>query len=309
MASRSPVMGRGSPSMGRSQSMGALGQQSNNRNRMPGSIQPAPAHIKTAGKLSDAERDALYSFAHHHEETPNDEELKRAAFKQIPKTHKTTMMIPEEKMVKVPVVRKEKEKVIEKVTFQGSKLIPMTKYKEVREIDIQNDQHLTPNKRLSQAPACVLHKTFKTEGRTRQIPYQDFEEQPVPVTIEVPREKVMTRVGHRMDKVKQSRYVELEEDVVYEMRPFLLKRGETRANELRGKERHGKSLHGDPIWEDKTYEGWRPDLGAQTPDNSRPSTPGQAANVYRTLEREQSRPGTGLSQRSGTRSAPNLYGR
>jgi len=210
------------------------------------------------------------------------------AGRQFKKTVKTRIYIPEERMVKVPVVRKEKEKVVEKCVVKASKLVAVTKYKEVQEIGL-HDRAVQPGERArSGCPKTQVLKTSQTAGRTRKIPYTDFEEQEYEIVVDVPREVVKTRVGHRMDKQLHSRVVDVEEDCVYEMRPVLISKGASRATELHGKERHGKAVHGDPIWEGGLHDGWRPEFGGVSPTGS------QAGS------RAGSRPGTSYSQRPMT---------
>lgn len=250
------------------------------------------AHVKKDGVLSDVEKKALIKYAHHAEEDKDSDEEK-PVYKQIKKTCKTMMYIPEEKMVKVPVVRKEKEKVIEKHTVQATKLIPVTKYKEVLETNL-HDRPVKPGERAwSGNPKTQVIKTSEMAGRTRKIPYTDFIEEKYDVTVDVPMEKIKTRVGHRMDKQLHSHAVEVSEDCVFEMRPVLVRKGETRAKQLPGEDRMGKSLHGEPVWEGPVLDGWHPEYGCITPTGSRPGT-----TMSKMGSPMQSRPGTSLSQLS-----------
>merc|ERR1740123_1573157 len=223
-------------------------------------------------------------------------------------------------MVKVPVVRKEKERIIEKHVIKATRQVPVTKYKEVQEIGL-HDRQVVPGERAKTGnPKTEVLKTSEMAGRTRKIPYQDFEEQEYEITVDVPREVVKTRVGHRIDKQLHSKCVRVEEDCVFEMRPVLIKKGEQRAKELPEKERHGKATHGEPIWEGGLHHGWHPEFGCITPKGSRPGTADSAASRPGT-----GRPGTGRAGTPGglgltpirefttgrpgssSRSAPNLH--
>lgn len=223
--------------------------------------------LKKSGNVSDMEKKALMKYGHHVEYTPTGEI--EGAGRQFTKNVKTVIYIPEEKMVKVPVVRKEKEKIVERHVVKASKLVPVTKYKEVQEINLPNRPVLPGEKARSGAE---LLKTYKKAHRTRKIPYTDFEEQEYDVVVDVPREVVKTRVGHRMDKQLLSHAVEVDEECVYEMQPVLIRKGEARAKELSGKDYHGKAVHGEPVWEGGLHDGWHPELGSLTPTGSRPGT-------------------------------------
>lgn len=266
-------------------------------------------HLKTYGAISDAETKALLKQGHHVERRSDEDE--QMVPKRFNQTVKTTVYIPEEKIVKVPVVRKEKEKIVEKHTVKATRLVPVTKYKEVQEIGLHDRKPVAGEKARSGDLKMQVIKTSETAGRTRKVPYTDFVEEEYEITVDVPREVVKTRTGYRMDKQLSSQRVEVEEDCVYEMRPVLIRKGEARAKPVRDKERHGKAVHGDPVWDGGLHDGWRPELGNISNAGSRPgsaysraSRPGTAMSRPDTgmpFEFTQSRPGTGM------RSAPNLH--
>lgn len=258
------------------------------------------AKLRRSGQISETEKQALFKHGHHVEHTPEDE--MNGAYKKIQKTVKTRIHIPEERLVKVPVVRKEKEKIVEKHVVRATKLVPVTKYKEVEEIGLHDRAVQPGEKARSGNHRTQVLKTSQTAARTRKIPYTDFEEHEYEVVVDVPREVVKTRVGHRMDKQLHSHVVEVEEDCVYELRPVLVSKGNSRATELRDKETHGKALHGDPIWADGLHDGWRPEFGCLTPTGSRPGTAGSRPSTAgsRPGSRSGSRPGTSYTERPGT---------
>lgn len=280
-------------------------------------------HLKKSGNITEAERQSLMNHGHHVEHRDDDDgdpTTGRPKLKTVNRTVRTTVYVPEERMVKVPVVRKEKEKIIEKHTIKASKLVPVTKYKNVNEVHLHDRKPAPGEKAKSGDPKTQVLKTSEAAGKPRQIPYQDFVEKEYEITVDVPREVVKTRVGYRMDKQLYSHAVDVMEDCVFELRPVLISKGQARAKTLENAERHGKALHGDPVWSDTLHDGWRPEYGCTTPTGSRP---GSAA----------SRPGTGMSHRpytgmtgsptggmppigefttrpgTGSRSAPNLHRR
>jgi len=285
------------------------------------------AHLKKQGPLSETEKAALVKYAHHAEEDKDSDEEK-VQYKRISKANKTMVYIPEERMVKVPVVRKEKEKIVEKHTVQGTRLVPVTKYKEVAEVNL-HDRPVRPGERAwSGNPKTTVIKTSEMAGRTRKIPYTDFIEEKFDITVDVPREVIKTRVGYRMDKQLHSHAVEITEDCEYEMRP-LCSSGRVRRRRSRYQTAvHGKAVHGDPVWDGGLHDGWHPEFGAITPQNTRPGTamnsrPGTSYSQrpgtgmgsptgreeLRPIKEFTSRPGTSSRPGTGTRSAPNLHAR
>jgi hypothetical protein len=180
------------------------------------------------------------------------------------KTMKKKVIVPVEETVKVPVYRKEAHRKTEKVLVKGTKLVPVTKFKEVEEtvLDVQEEM---VNGHAEKRAAPVT--------RVRRIPYQDFEERVVEVEVEVPADEVVTRKGYREDRHVVSKVVEVEEDLVYEMRPVLVKKGAKRMNEL-GDHHAFKTAHGAPHWETDCQEGWenRPKTPTYRDDLHRPSS-------------------------------------
>jgi len=180
------------------------------------------------------------------------------------KTMKKKVIVPVEETVKVPVYRKEAHRKTEKVVVKGVKLVPVTKYKEVEEtvLDVQEEM-VNGHTEKRAAPLT----------RFRKIPYQDFEEKVVEVEVEVPADEVVTRKGFREDRHVVSKVVEVEEDLVYEMRPVLVKKGAKRMKEL-GEHHAFKTEHGAPHWEDFRQEGWekRPQTPPYRQDLPRPSS-------------------------------------
>jgi len=180
------------------------------------------------------------------------------------KTMKKKVLVPVEESVKVPVYRKEANRKTEKVVVKGTKLVPVTKYKEVEETVLDVHEELV-NGHTEKRAAPIT--------RTRRIPYQDFEEQVVEVEVEVPADEVVTRKGFRVDTHVVSKVVEVEEDLIYEMRPVLVGKGEKRMKEL-GDHHSFKTEHGAPSWQDSAQEAWRnrAKTPMHRPDLHRPSS-------------------------------------
>merc|ERR1711879_233246 len=169
------------------------------------------------------------------------------AREQHVKTTKKKLIVPVEEEIKVPIYRKEASRKKEKVVVKGTKLVPVTKYKEVEEtvLDVQEEM-VNGHKEKRAVPVT----------RVRKIPYQEFEEKVVEVEVEVPADEVVTRKGFRVDTHVVSKVVEVEEDLIYEMRPVLVGKGEKRMKEL-GDHHSFKTEHGAPSWQDSAQEAWK----------------------------------------------------
>merc|ERR1719491_972448 len=171
------------------------------------------------------------------------------------------LIVPVEETVQVPIYRKEAKHKTKKVVVKGSKLVPVTKYKEVEEIVLDVQEEMVNRHKEKRAVPVT---------RVRQIPYQDFEEREVDVEVEVPNDEIVQRKGFRTDKHVVSKVVEVEEDLVYEMRPVLVKKGGRRMREL-GDHHAFKKEHGAPHWDASAVEAWQ----------HRPKTPEHRSDLHR----------------------------
>eukprot|EP00747_Dinoflagellata_sp_TGD_P046430 gnl/TRDRNA2_/TRDRNA2_144439_c3_seq1.p1 gnl/TRDRNA2_/TRDRNA2_144439_c3~~gnl/TRDRNA2_/TRDRNA2_144439_c3_seq1.p1 ORF type:complete len:196 (+),score=11.57 gnl/TRDRNA2_/TRDRNA2_144439_c3_seq1:2-589(+) len=106
-------------------------------------------------------------------------------------------------------------------------------------------------------------------------PYQDFEEQEYDMVIDVPMDEIVTRTGTRTDKQVVSKIVEVEEERIYEMRPVLVGKGETRHRHI-GNHHAFKHEHGKPEWDQDVHAGWlgKPQTPQYKPELDRPGTSG-----------------------------------
>jgi hypothetical protein len=163
------------------------------------------------------------------------------------KTMKKKVLVPVEETIQVPVFRKEAARKTEKVVVKGKKLVPVTKYKEVEETVLDVQEEMIGNHKEKRAAPVT---------RLRRIPYTDFEERIVDIEVEVPADEVVMRKGFREDKHIVSKIVEVEEDLHYEMRPVLVKKGDKRMKEV-GDHHAFKTSHGPPMWEPPTGEPWQ----------------------------------------------------
>lgn len=178
--------------------------------------------------------------------------------------------------MKVPVVRKEKQCEIQQRIVKGKKLVPVTRYKEVDETRLEVQYHTING---------IQEKRAVPVTTRRKIPYRDYEEKEVSVTVQVPMEEVVTRKGHRYDKHVVSKIVEVEEDHHYEMRPVLVGKGEIRMKD--GGDHHAfKKTHGKAVWHDDAEVGWngRP---MTPPHNDHLRRPSSAGSIWSTSTREE----------------------
>lgn len=215
-----------------------------------------------SSKLNDMQDQELMNIAVHTQHKDYAKLLDTVGKKELhTKVMKKKVIVPVEETVQVPVYRKEAKHKTEKVVVKGSKLIPVTKYKEVEEtvLDVQEEM---VNGRIEKRAVPVT--------RVRQIPYRDFEEREVDVEVEVPKDEIVQRKGFRMDKHVVSKVVEVEEDLVYEMRPVLVKKGERRMKEL-GDHHAFKKEHGAPHWDESAVASWQ----------YRPTTPEYRSDLHR----------------------------
>lgn len=230
------------------------------------------------------------------------------------KTAKKRIIVPVEEDIKVPVYKKVANRGTKKVVVQGTKLVPVTKYKEVEETVLQV-QHEHENGHQEKRAVPVT--------RVRRIPYQEFEEKVVDVEVEVPADEVVTRKGFRVDKHVVSKVVEVEEDLVYEMRPVLVHKGDKRMKDI-GEHHTFKKQHGAPLWEDSVGEGWRmrPPTPAHRSDLPRPSSAASirsvASSIYvpplkatkyidsGVIKSPSYMPRSNFKSKSGSRSLPSL---
>jgi len=180
---------------------------------------------------------------------------------QVTRKFMKHVVVPVEEDVLVPVVRKEIRKTNGKQTIKCQRLVPVTKYKEVEETTLETRIETVNGKREKRAVPIT---------QMRMQPYQDFEEQEYEMVIDVPIQEIVTRTGTRTDKQVVSRIVEVEQEHIYELRPVLVGKGETKHRHI-GDHHKFKHEHGKPMWDKDVKAGW---LG-------KPQTPSYKPNLHR----------------------------
>jgi len=211
-------------------------------------LNPKAGHkALSRGDHGELLKSAVFTLTHNADKEKN-ELFNPKKYQTVSHTNIREVHLPVNEEVKVPVVRKEVLKGMERKTVKGTKLVPVTKYRDVKETKLEVRTEMVNGQK---------EKRYVPVSRVRQVPYTDYEEKEVEVSVNVPVEKVMTRKGHRVDKYVGTKVMAVEEDCVYELRPVLISKGEPRVAEHQNTYlHHGKRSHGDPIWSDDMVEGW-----------------------------------------------------
>lgn len=151
-------------------------------------------------------------------------------------TVKKIVEVPYEETVRVPVKKKVATPGVEKKVVRGVELVPVRRYKEVKETVIEVQEEEVKGYRevwvKKKVPYTEIVKKPVRVTKVRQIPYTDYEEKEVQVTVDVPCDKVQTRTGYRDDRILKTKLVEVEQDVTIEHRPAIRSEGARRVREL-----------------------------------------------------------------------------
>lgn len=210
-----------------------------------------------------------------HEELLDPSKYKRVTHTSVQEVH-----LPVCEEVTVPVVRKEVHKAMEQKVIKGTKLVPITKSRDVKETKLEVRTETVDGRQ---------ERRYVPITTVRQVPYTDYEEKEVSMTVEVPTDKVMTRKGHRVDKYVGTKVMAMEQDCVYELRPVLISKSEPRVSKhQRTYLHHGKRNHGDPVWSDDVVEGWsgRPETPPFRHRGNSASSQGSVPGSDRTMSRQ-----------------------
>mmetsp|Transcript_16754 Transcript_16754/g.41789 ORF Transcript_16754/g.41789 Transcript_16754/m.41789 type:complete len:249 (+) Transcript_16754:102-848(+) len=172
-------------------------------------------------------------------------------------TTKKRIHVPVEKEVKVPVIKREVNRGVEKQVLRGKNMIPVKKYRDVKETVLETREEVVHGhkevwKKFREPTREVVKKAVPVT-RTKRVAYIDYVPKQVEKVIEVPRDEIVEKKGVRVDKHVGRKIVEVEEEHHYEMRPVLVRKGETRMREC-GYEHHGKTAHGKSYWDELQHE-------------------------------------------------------
>jgi len=203
--------------------------------------------LSASQRITGAEHEALLKSAVHVE--GRDTRDKTVSMRGPVHTHtvKKKIHVPVEKEVKVPVVKKTVDHQTERTVVQGTKMVPVKKFREVQETVIETREEVVHGFREKwvkvREPTTEVVKKEVPVTKTRNVPYIDYVEKVTEHVITVPREVVTEKRGYRTDKHVGTKVVEVEQDHHYEMRPVYVKSGETRMRDA-GYVHHGLTQHG-----------------------------------------------------------------
>lgn len=131
-------------------------------------------------------------------------------------------------------------------------MVPVKKYRDVQETVIETKEEVVHGYRevwkKVREPTREVVKKHVPVTKTRKVAYIDYVPKHFEKVVEVPKDQVVEKKGVRVDKHIGRKIIEVEEDHHYEMRPVLVKKGETRVRE-HGYEHHGKTRHGKSYWD------------------------------------------------------------
>eukprot|EP00429_Kryptoperidinium_foliaceum_P042417 CAMPEP_0176103210 /NCGR_PEP_ID=MMETSP0120_2-20121206/51779_1 /TAXON_ID=160619 /ORGANISM="Kryptoperidinium foliaceum, Strain CCMP 1326" /LENGTH=219 /DNA_ID=CAMNT_0017437291 /DNA_START=18 /DNA_END=673 /DNA_ORIENTATION=- len=155
--------------------------------------------------------------------------------------------VPVERTVRVPVVKKHVERQTETKVVNGVKMVPVKKYRTVKETVLETKEEVVEGFREEwkkvKVPTKEVVKKQVPRTVTRQVPYVEYVPKEVVREVRVPRDVIKEKHGIRVDKHLGTKVMTIEEDHHYEMRPVKVKTGDVRVMET-GYQHHGKSQHG-----------------------------------------------------------------
>jgi len=203
--------------------------------------------LSASQRITGAQHEALLKSAVHVE--GRDTRDNAVGMRGPVHTHtvKKKIHVPVEREVKVPVVKKTVDHQTERTVVQGTKMVPVKKFREVQETVIETREEVVHGFREKwvkvREPTTEVVKKEVPVTKTRNVPYIDYVEKVTEHVITVPKEVVTEKRGYRTDKHVGTKVVEVEQDHHYEMRPVYVKPGETRMRDA-GYVHHGLTRHG-----------------------------------------------------------------
>jgi len=208
----------------------------------------------TAGfrRTTHQEVDGLIKSAvdlHEHEDSldhvsPGQQKIKRKRVIEVPYTE----------TVQVPVHSKVHTKGTEEKVVTGRQLVPVQKYKDVKETVVEYKEETirgvkevwvkkeVPYEKVIRKPVEVV--------KTRRVPYTDYEEKQVQMKVKVPCDKLEVKTGFREDKVTKTRLVEVEQDLHLHHGPVVVREGTPRMRSLPGGRHHGVTERGRDVYKE-----------------------------------------------------------
>jgi len=186
-------------------------------------------------------------------------------------TTKKLIEVPYTETVQVPVHTKIHSKGHEEKTVVGVELVPIQKFKEVKETTVEyKEEKIKGVKEVwvkKEVPYEKIVRKPVEVTRTKRVPYTDFEERKVPVKVKVPCDRVDVKTGYREDKFMKTKLMEIEQDLHLHHGPIVVREGTPRMREVGEGKTKTKVAHGDAIFSDGHRLRTGPD-GRDTPPDA-----------------------------------------
>eukprot|EP00927_Polykrikos_kofoidii_P056282 TRINITY_DN50435_c0_g1_i1.p1 TRINITY_DN50435_c0_g1~~TRINITY_DN50435_c0_g1_i1.p1 ORF type:complete len:252 (-),score=32.84 TRINITY_DN50435_c0_g1_i1:296-985(-) len=160
---------------------------------------------------------------------------------------KKLIEVPYTETVQVPVNTKVLTKGFEEKLVTGRRLVPVKKFKEVKETVTEYEETVVKGMKevwvKEKVPFTDIVRKPVEVVKTKRVPYTDYEEKIVSVKVNVPFDRLEVQTGYREDKVLKSKLMEIEQDLHIEAGPKIIKEGTPRCRDVTGG-RHVTVGHG-----------------------------------------------------------------
>ena len=170
----------------------------------------------------------------------------------VSRTVHRTMEVPVEEEVTVPVEREVRQIVPVKKVVESTVMVPETRTKEVMETRYEmQEKKVLRHKWVWKPERVEYYETVKEKvpvTRPVKYEYEEYVPKTKQIEVEVPVETLRKEVGYRKDKVLKSKQVEVEQDILYEMRPHRVGTGPMRYKERDGVVPLSKVRCGDEVF-------------------------------------------------------------
>eukprot|EP00927_Polykrikos_kofoidii_P062898 TRINITY_DN576_c0_g1_i2.p1 TRINITY_DN576_c0_g1~~TRINITY_DN576_c0_g1_i2.p1 ORF type:complete len:371 (-),score=71.19 TRINITY_DN576_c0_g1_i2:511-1563(-) len=200
-------------------------------------------------KLDVTQADALTKNAISITETQEDVSRMRPG--QTVAKKKKLIEVPYTEVVQVPVNTKVLTKGSEERTVTGKQLVPVKKFKDVKETVIEYKDEVVKGMKEVWVKKEVPYETIVRKPiqvvKTKRVPYTDYEEKEVVMKVTVPCDRVEVQTGFREDKHLKTKLVEVEQDLFVHHGPVVVREGTPRVRDLPGGANHGCTERGKQV--------------------------------------------------------------
>jgi len=143
---------------------------------------------------------------------------------------KEYIVVPKVSECSVPITREIMKPGFKTHTIKGTRLVPQHKTRTETENVIEVKEEIVKCKRIVWKPCEEeYYETIKKPvecTRTKTVPYTEYCEEEVEMTVEVPCDTLVYEKGSRIDKKLTSEVIEVEKEMKYKMVPTLCDDGE-----------------------------------------------------------------------------------